>query len=310
MKLSLICPVFNEESTLPLFYQAVRGYEVFKDWEIEIIFVNDGSVDDSAQIISKMIEDDSLIISVNFSRNFGKEAALFAGMSYATGDAVIPIDVDLQDPIDVIPELVSRWREGAEVVLARRSDRTADGFLKRWAAGLYYDLHNLISDAPIEKNVGDFRLMDKKVAQAVLKLPERNLFMKGVLSWVGFKTEIVDYSRAPRTAGTSKFNGWKLWNFALDGVTSFSTLPLRLWTYVGLFFASVSFVYAAYMVADKLLNDNPVPGYPSLMTVILFLGGIQLIGLGVLGEYIGRIYSESKQRPRYIISDVKSRPRK
>jgi polyisoprenyl-phosphate glycosyltransferase len=310
MKLSLICPVFNEESALPLFYQAVRGYEAFKDWEIEIVFVNDGSADDSAQIISKMIEDDPLIISVNFSRNFGKEAALFAGMSYATGDAVIPIDVDLQDPIDVIPELVSRWREGAEVVLARRSDRTADSFLKRRAAEVYYDLHNFISDVPIEKNVGDFRLMDKKVAQAVLKLPERNLFMKGVLSWVGFKTEIVDYSRAPRTAGTSKFNGWKLWNFALDGVTSFSTLPLRLWTYVGLFFASGSFMYAAYMIVDKLLNDNPVPGYPSLMTVILFLGGIQLIGLGVLGEYIGRIYSESKQRPRYIISDVKSKPRK
>jgi len=241
---------------------------------------------------------------VNFSRNFGKEAALFAGLEHASGEAVIPMDVDLQDPVEVVPQLIEKWRNGAEVVLAKRVDRTSDRFLKRKSAEWFYKLHNKISIPKIEENVGDFRLMSRRVVDAVKQLPERQLFMKGILSWVGFKTDIVEYARAERAAGVSKFNGWKLWNFAMEGITSFSTFPLRVWTYLGLLVAGLSFIFVAWMVMGKLLWGNPVPGYPSLMSAILFLGGVQLIGIGVLGEYVGRIYTEAKNRPRYIVESV------
>ncbi|MCL5427060.1 MAG: glycosyltransferase family 2 protein [Gammaproteobacteria bacterium] len=250
---------------------------------------------------------DENVVLVDFSRNFGKEPALFAGLSFATGDAIIPMDVDLQDPINVIPELIERWQSGADVVLAKRVDRQQDSYLKRLSAEWFYRLHNSISTPKIEPNVGDFRLMSRSVVDAILRMPERNLFMKGVLSWVGYKTEVVSYERAARAAGSTKFNGWKLWNLAVEGITSFSTVPLRIWTYLGLGVALLSFAYAGWMVLGKVLWGNPVPGYPSLMTAILFLGGVQLIGIGVLGEYIGRIYLEVKQRPRYVVKQVTGR---
>lgn len=234
------------------------------------------------------------MVPLSFTRNFGKEPALFAGLDNATGEAVIPIDVDLQDPIDVIPKLIDRWLDGADMVLAKRADRSTDGRLKRKSAEWFYKLHNKISNPKIEENVGDFRLMSREVVENIKLLPERNLFMKGVLSWVGGKIDVVEYSRAERVAGNSKFNGWKLWNLALEGITSFSTFPLRMWTYIGLAVASASFIYGAWMILDKLLFGNSVPGYPSLLVSILFLGGVQLIGIGVLGEYIGRIYTEIK----------------
>tara|TARA_R110002012_G_scaffold247905_3_gene423849 strand:+ start:762 stop:1712 length:951 start_codon:yes stop_codon:yes gene_type:complete len=302
--LSLIVPVFNEEEMIPLFYEAVRNSTALAEHKVEIIFINDGSQDATGQVAQELVEHDPYVTLVEFSRNFGKEAALFAGLSYATGDAVIPIDVDLQDPIEVIPELVFRWQAGADVVLAKRVDRSQDGFMKRSSAAWFYRLHNRISNPKIEENVGDFRLMSARVVDAILQMPERNLFMKGVLSWVGFKSEVVEYQRATRVAGISKFNGWKLWNLALEGITSFSTLPLRIWTYLGISVALLAFFYAGWMIIDKLLWGNPVPGYPSLMTAILFLGGVQLIGIGVLGEYIGRIYIESKKRPRYVVKSV------
>ncbi len=241
------------------------------------------------------------MIPLSFTRNFGKEPALFAGLEYATGDAVIPIDVDLQDPIEVIPALINKWQEGYDVVLAKRLDRSSDSFFKRKSAEWFYKLHNKISKPTIEENVGDFRLMSRDVVENIKQLPERNLFMKGVLSWVGGKTAIVEYTRAERSAGATKFNGWKLWNLALEGITSFSTAPLRIWTYIGFFVAALAFVYGSYMIIGKLFFGTPVPGYPSLLVSILFLGGIQLIGIGVLGEYIGRIYIEAKERPRYIL---------
>ncbi|HCS0955513.1 TPA: glycosyltransferase, partial [Salmonella enterica subsp. enterica serovar Paratyphi A] len=227
------------------------------------------------------------------------------GLDHATGDAVIPIDVDLQDPIEVIPHLIEKWQAGADMVLAKRSDRSTDGRMKRKTAEWFYKLHNKISNPKIEENVGDFRLMSRDVVENIKQMPERNLFMKGVLSWVGGKTDVVGYARAERVAGDSKFNGWKLWNLALEGITSFSTFPLRIWTYIGLFIAGMSFLYGTWMIIDKLIFGNNVPGYPSLLVSVLFLGGVQLIGIGILGEYIGRIYIETKKRPKYIIKNGK-----
>lgn len=303
MKISLVVPVFNEEEAIPIFYQAVR--RELSTYEVEIVFINDGSSDGTGAIINALSVSDALVKPLSFTRNFGKEPALFAGLEHATGDAVIPIDVDLQDPIEVIPRLVEKWQSGADVVLAKRADRSTDGHMKRKTAEWFYRLHNKISSPKIEENVGDFRLMSRETVEHIKLLPERNLFMKGILSWVGGRVEVVEYTRAERVAGTTKFNGWKLWNLALEGITSFSTFPLRMWTYIGLAVAALSFLYGAWMIVDKVLWGNPVRGYPSIMASILFLGGVQLIGIGVLGEYIGRIYIETKGRPKYIIKGEK-----
>lgn len=301
MKISLVVPVFNEEATIPIFYKTVREFEELKEHDVEIVFINDGSSDSTEAIINALAVSDKLVVPLSFTRNFGKEPALFAGLDNATGEAIIPIDVDLQDPIEVIPHLITKWKAGADMVLAKRTDRSTDGRLKRKSAEWFYKLHNKISNPKIEENVGDFRLMSREVVENIKLLPERNLFMKGVLSWVGGKTDVVEYARAERVAGDSKFNGWKLWNLALEGITSFSTFPLRMWTYIGLFVAGLSFGYGVWMIIDKIFFGNNVPGYPSILVSILFLGGVQLIGIGVLGEYIGRIYVEVKKRPRYII---------
>jgi len=305
MKVSLVVPVFNEEDAIPIFYRTVREFEGLKQHEVEIVFINDGSVDATESIINALTVSDPRIVPLSFTRNFGKEPALFAGLERATGDAVIPIDVDLQDPIEVIPLLIKRWQEGADVVLAKRTDRSTDGHIKRKTAEWFYRLHNKISNPQIEENVGDFRLMSREVVDHIRQMPERNLFMKGILSWVGGKVDVVEYSRAERVAGTTKFNGWKLWNLALEGITSFSTIPLRIWTYIGLVVAGISFLYGAWMIIGTLAFGNPVRGYPSLLVSILFLGGIQLIGIGVLGEYIGRIYIEVKRRPRFLLKGGK-----
>jgi len=304
MRVSLVVPVYNEEQALGVFYRSVRQEASLHEQTLEIVFINDGSSDRTAEHARAIALADSGVVLINFSRNFGKEAALFAGLEYATGDAVIPMDVDLQDPVEVIPHLLAEWQKGADVVLAKRRDRSSDGYLKRRSASLFYHLLNRISYTHIEENVGDFRLMDRKVVDVIKALPEQQLFMKGVLSWAGFNVAIVEYDRAPRAVGQSKFNAWKLWNLALDGVTSFSTLPLRLWSYIGGGISLLALVYAGYLVVDKVLFGNAVPGYPSLMTAILFLGGVQLIGIGILGEYVGRIYMEAKHRPRYVVKDV------
>ncbi|EMX2131493.1 glycosyltransferase family 2 protein [Citrobacter cronae] len=301
MKISLIVPVFNEEDTIPIFYNTVRGHEELKKYDVEIVFINDGSKDATESIINALAVSDKLVVPISFTRNFGKEPAIFAGLERSSGEAVIPIDVDLQDPIEIIPLMVDKWLAGADIVLAKRADRSTDGKLKRKTAEWFYKLHNKISDPKIEENVGDFRLMSRDVVDNIKLMPERNLFMKGVLSWVGGSIDVVEYTRAGRIAGKSKFNGWKLWNLALEGITSFSTFPLRIWTYIGFFVAAVSFLFGAWMIIDKIFWGNPVAGYPSIIVSILFLGGIQLIGIGVLGEYIGRIYIETKQRPRYIV---------
>lgn len=307
MKISLVVPVFNEEEAIPIFYKTVREFEGLKQHEVEIVFINDGSRDATEAVITWIALTDPLVVLLSFTRNFGKEPALFAGLDHATGDAIIPIDVDLQDPIEVIPHLIEKWQAGADMVLAKRADRSTDGRMKRKTAEWFYKLHNRISNPKIEENVGDFRLMSRQVVENIKALPERNLFMKGVLSWVGGKSDVVEYARSERVAGNSKFNGWKLWNLALEGITSFSTFPLRMWTYIGLVVAGISFVYGAYMIADTLIFGNAVRGYPSILVSILFLGGVQLIGIGVLGEYIGRIYVETKQRPRYVLKNTNNK---
>lgn len=301
--ISLIVPVFNEEETINIFYRTVRKELILPDCVVEIVFINDGSRDKTESIINGLAQDDELVKAFSFTRNFGKESALFCGLEHCSGDCAIPIDVDLQDPIDVIPKMISKWNEGYDVVLAKRTDRSSDSFLKRKSAEYFYKLDNYLSSTHIEENVGDFRLLDRSMVKIITSLPERNLFMKGLLSWGGGKTAIVEYKRAPRVSGTSKFNGWKLWNLAPEGITSFSTLPLRIWTYLGFCISFIAFLYMLVIIFQKLIFDNPVSGYPSIMCSVLFLGGIQLIGIGVLGEYIGRIYIETKRRPRYVLKE-------
>lgn len=300
--LSLVVPCYNESSSIARFFDCVIPIlESIDRIRFEIVLVNDGSSDDTLDQMLAYAHRDDRVRVVDLTRNFGKEAALTAGLDEALGDAVIPMDVDLQDPPSLIPALVARWREGAEVVLAQRSSRACDSWLKRVTAASYYRIHNRLSDLKLPVNVGDFRLMDRVVINALKQLPERHRFMKGLFAWVGYKTAIVRYEREPRSAGRSKFSGWRLWNLALEGITSFSTLPLRSWTYIGLLIAASAFIYGIFIVARTLIFGVDVPGYASLLSVVLFLGGIQLIGLGVVGEYIGRIYDEAKGRPIYLI---------
>ncbi|WP_372720297.1 glycosyltransferase family 2 protein [Immundisolibacter sp.] len=301
---SLVIPVCDEETTIGPFLtgmaEVLRQVEAY-GYRVELLFVDDGSKDGTLAVLTAAIAQDARIRVLELSRNFGKEAALTAGIDAAHGDALIPIDVDLQDPPEVILQLIDAWEQGYEVVVGHRTDRGNDSLFKRQSARWFYKVVNAVADTPVPENVGDFRLIDRCVADALKRLPERRRFMKGLFAWVGFRTAVVDYRRAPRAAGTSKFSGWKLWNLALEGITSFSTAPLRLWTYIGAVVAGLAFVYALYIVFRVLWLGVDLPGYASLLVVVLFLGGIQLIGIGVLGEYLGRVYLEVKQRPTYIV---------
>lgn len=299
--ISIIAPCYNEEETIEPFLRRIEEILTQINEPYEIVFINDGSKDNTLNILLNTKQNFKNIRIINFSRNFGKEAALTAGLDKARGEAAIPIDVDLQDPPELIKELVAKWREGYDVVLAKRADRTSDSFAKRVSADLFYKLNGKISNVDIPNNVGDFRLMSKRVVEALKQLPENQRFMKGLFAWVGFKTTVIEYVREKREAGQSSFNGWKLWNFALDGITSFSTLPLRIWLYIGALVSFLSFLYGSFIILKTLIFGVDLPGYASLAVIMLFLGGIQLIGIGILGEYIGRIYSESKRRPSYII---------
>ena len=302
--ISIVCPLYNEAQGVGAFFSRLMPVLDRVEEAYEVICVNDGSRDGTLAALLAMRALHPSVRVIDLSRNFGKEAALTAGIDAARGDAVIPIDVDLQDNPELITKLVQEWKRGFEVVLAKRVDRRTDSFAKRLTAFLFYRLHNSISSEPLlPENVGDFRLMDRKVVEAIKQLPERRRFMKGIFAWVGFRSTTVEYTRDSRFAGKSRFSGWKLWNFALEGITSFSTAPLRIWTYLGLAVASLAFVYAGFIIMRTVIHGIDVPGYASLLAVTLFLGGIQLIGLGVLGEYLGRVYSEAKQRPIYIVRD-------
>lgn len=301
-RLSIIVPFFNEGAGVEVFARVLNHVLTgLPTYRAEVVCVDDGSTDDTLERLLALAAADPRYRVIELSRNFGKEAALTAGLDAASGAAVIPMDADLQDPPALLHQLVLRWEEGADVVLARRMDRSTDGILKRKSAEWFYRLHNRVADIGIPANVGDFRLMDRRVVDALKRLPERQRFMKGLFSWVGFKTVVLDYGRPARAVGTSKFAGWKLWNFAIEGITSFSTAPLRVWTYVGLAGAVLTALYAVFTLMKTLAFGIEVPGYASILISILFFGSLQLISLGLLGEYIGRIYLESKQRPIYIV---------
>ncbi len=304
-KISLVVPCYNEAGAIRPFHEAITPVlEAIPETQWEIICVDDGSVDATLIALIALSQADARVKVLEFSRNFGKEAALTAGIDAARGDAVIPIDVDLQDPPELIARMVQAWRDGAEVVLARRTDRASDSVLKRQTARWFYKLHNRLSKTKLPENVGDFRLIDRIVVEALKQLPERQRFMKGLFAWVGFHTVTLDYARAPRSAGETKFSGFALWNFALEGFTSFSTVPLKIWTYLGAACAAGTLLYALYMLVITLVFGNKVPGYASLFIAITFFGSVQLISVGLLGEYIGRIYVETKQRPAYLIRKV------
>jgi glycosyltransferase involved in cell wall biosynthesis len=304
--LSVVVPVKNEEQAILGFVERVgiilESIAGAEGWEI--LFVDDGSTDATLATIVAANQRDGRVRALSLSRNFGKEAALSAGLDHARGAAVIPMDVDLQDPPEVLPAMVAKWREGHEMVFGVRRCRDSDGWAKRVTAGLYYRAHNMVSQDKIPENAGDFRLLDRKVVEVIRALPERNRFMKGLFAWAGFKQAAVEYDRVERETGTTKFNYWKLWTLALDGITSASTVPLRIWSYVGALVAVFALAYGTFLALDTLMFGNPVPGYASIMVSVLFLGGIQLISLGVLGEYVGRILTETKQRPLYVVRDT------
>ncbi|MBS1057831.1 glycosyltransferase family 2 protein [Gluconobacter kondonii] len=301
-KLSLIVPFYNEEAAIGHFVKNILPViDGIPETDWEIVCVDDGSSDGTLLELVRLAESDRRFRVFELSRNFGKEAALTAGLDAATGDAVIIIDADLQDPPEVIPQMVQAWREGAEVVLGKRIDRSSDSVLKRKTASWFYTLHNRLAHIRIPENVGDFRLMDRCVVEALGRLPERQRFMKGLFAWVGFRTVTIDYVRAPRAAGITKFSGYSLWNFALEGFTSFSSVPIRLWTYLGTIGAFLAILYAIFIVFRTLFWGNSVPGYASLFVAIIFFSSVQIISIGMLGEYIGRIYMETKQRPIYVL---------
>lgn len=302
--ISVVAPCYNETDTLEHFKGAVTKVLLQTGCPYELVLVDDGSTDSTREILSAWASAKSDIRAVILSRNFGKEAALSAGIDHARGDVVIVMDVDLQDPPELILEFLAKWREGYDVVYGTRDDRDTDSLAKRLTAGGFYRIFNKVSATKIPENTGDYRLMDRKVVDAVKALPERSRFMKGIFAWVGFRSAGVPYARPERVAGDTKFNYWKLWNFAVDGFVSFSSAPLRVWSYLGGAVAVLSFLYATFIVLRTIITGVDVPGYASLLTFMLFLGGVQIISIGVLGEYISRLFMEAKQRPVYLVDEV------
>ena len=304
--ISLLIPFFNEEESISSFFSEIRNVLntmplEFGELNFQLLCIDDGSADSTLDKLIDESRSDNRISIIEFSRNFGKEAALTAGIEWAVGDAVIPIDSDLQDPPQLIIEMIRWWLKGYQVVLAKRENRDSDSFFKRFTAELFYRVHNFTSEIKIPRNVGDFRLMDRKVIDALKLYPENQRFMKGIFASAGFRTHVVSYARQTRVEGSSKFNGLKLINFAIEGITGFSTMPLRIFSYVGIIGILITSIYAGVIFYKVMMHDIPVPGYASLALSILFFGNVQILGIGILGEYIGRIYMESKRRPIYIV---------
>jgi glycosyltransferase involved in cell wall biosynthesis len=301
--LAVVVAAFNEEATLALLHPRLRAALDALGMETRVIYVDDGSTDDTWAVLQDLAAADPSVRLLRLARNFGKEVALTAGLDQVDTDAVIVIDADGQDPPELIPAFVDKWRQGYDVVYGTRTRRDGESWLKRATAAAFYRVINRLSDTPIPPDTGDFRLMSRRVVDALGQLRERQRFMKGLFAWVGFRQVALPYERAPRLAGTTKFNYWRLWNLALEGITGFSTVPLRVATYLGIGTALVAFVYGLWVIAKTLLWGDRVQGWPTMMAVILFLGGVQLIALGILGEYLGRLYVEAKQRPLYLVSE-------
>lgn len=299
--LSVVVPAYNEEEVLPQFHARLSAVLDNLGCDAQVIYVNDGSTDGTAVVINGLRENDGRVVLVDLSRNFGKEIAMTAGFDHAEGEAVIVIDADLQDPPELIPELLKEFHHGYDVVYAQRVSRAGEGAVKKATAFLFYRLIQATTRVKIPADTGDFRLLSRRALGALNKLREQHRFMKGLYAWIGFPQKAVPYHRDPRKAGQTKWNYWKLWNFALEGFTSFTIGPLKVATYLGITTALAAFVYAVWVIYKTLVHGDPVAGYPSLMVAILFLGGIQLMTIGVLGEYLGRMFDETKQRPLYFV---------
>lgn len=301
--LSILIPMHNEQEVLEKLFARLKPCIEQVTHNYEIVCVNDGSRDNTLALLKDYHAKDSRIKVISLARNFGKEAALTAAIDHCVGEAVIPLDADLQDPPELIPEMWAKWKEGYQVVLATRRSRPGDSWFKRVTAMGFYNLINKMSTVQIPRNTGDFRLMDRKVIDSVKLLGERTRFMKGIFAWVGHKTCTIYFDRENRAAGSTSWNYRRLWHFALDGIFSFTTVPLRIWTYMGALISMAAFIYALVIIFQTIMHGSTVPGYASLMVMVLFLGGIQLISLGIIGEYVGRIYRETKQRPIYLIGE-------
>jgi polyisoprenyl-phosphate glycosyltransferase len=301
---SLVVPIFNEREVLPEFHSRASAVLSSLGLNYEIVYVNDGSRDASLEVLRGLRNADPHVTVVDLSRNFGKEIALTAGLDHSKGEAVIVIDADLQDPPELIPEMVATWQEGYDVVYAVRTIRDGETWLKKATANAFYRLIARASRVPIPRNTGDFRLLSRRAVNALLTLREHHRFMKGLFAWIGFRSKGIPYKRDPRLAGRTSFNYFKLWNLAVEGFTSFTIAPLKIATYLGLAIAAFAFTYAIYIIFKTLVYGDPVAGYPSLMVVVLMLGGIQLVGIGIIGEYLGRVFNEVKHRPLYLVQET------
>ena len=304
IELSIVVPMWNEDEGIDILFERLEPIAASVCENYEIVCVDDGSTDNTLGKLVRHRARNPRIKVLSLSRNFGKDVALSAGLNHTRGNAVVPMDSDLQDPPELIPKMYARKREGYDVVLAVRSSRKSDGWLKSFTAKLFYRIHNRVADISIPDDIGDFRMMDRKVIEVIRHLPERTRFMKGLFAWVGFTHCEIEYERPERAAGTTKWKYWKLWNFALDGITASSTLPLRIWTYLGVSVAAFAILYAIYLVASILIHGVELPGYASLMVGILFLGGMNIFATGILGEYLGRVYVEVRNRPLYVVRET------
>ncbi len=303
VEISIVVPIRNEATGLEEFFAQLLPVLDRLGTTWEVICINDGSTDASLDLLLELHRRTPAIKVLSLSRNFGKDVALSAGFDFARGAAVIPIDADLQDPPELIVPMVAKWREGFDIVFATRARRDGDSWLKRLTARYFYEIFDRITDIPIPHDTGDFRLLDRRVVDVLVRLPERTRFMKGLFAWVGFKQAAITFDRSPRRSGDTKWSYWRLWNFALDAITSFSSLPLKIWSYLGLTISVFAFLYAIFLAGLKIFRGIDLPGYASIMVAVLFFGGVQLISLGIIGEYLARMYSEVKGRPLYLLRD-------
>lgn len=303
--LTVVIAAYNEQAALPVLHPRLMAALAGADVNASVLYVDDGSRDGTWALLQEIAARDPAVGVMRLARNFGKELALTAGLDQVETDAALVLDADGQDPPELIPAFVAKWREGYDVVYGTRTRRDGEGWLKRLTAAGFYRVMHWLSRTDIPSDTGDFRLMSRRVLDALRQVRERQRFMKGLFAWVGFDQVAFPYERAPRVAGVTKFNYWRLWNLALEGITSFSTVPLRLATYAGVFTALGAFAWGVWIIARTVLWGDPVQGWPSLMTVVLFLGGVQLVALGIIGEYLGRLYVEAKQRPLYLVSQFR-----
>lgn len=301
--LTIVVPAYNESEGLRAFHERLSAVFEQLDLTCSVLYVDDGSRDDTYAIMCALRDADPRVATLRLSRNFGKELALTAGLDHADADAVVVIDADLQDPPELIPAFIEQWRAGFDVVYGTRASRAGETRFKKFTASIFYRVMGRLSQTPLPRDTGDFRLLSRRALDALKKVRERQRFMKGLFAWVGYRQKAVVYARDPRFAGETKWNYWKLWNFAIDGITSFSGAPLKAASYVGFVVALCSFVFGGWIIVKALLYGDPARGYPTIMATVLFLGGVQLMALGVIGEYLGRMYLEVKQRPLYLIDE-------